>query len=140
MFIRVANALLGLWLFASAFLASSSTVQFVNVLLVSLLVMAFGMASILGRHGARRVNAVLGAWLFVSALAFQTSMVQTFHNVVLAVLLVITSLFPHVHYQVERVVQNIIAAVAQFRVIRIPGTGAAGLRPLRPDSAQARHQ
>ena len=99
MFIRVVNALLGLWLFASAFLVSTSSVQFINVLLISLLVMAFGMASILGRHGARRVNAALGAWLFISALAFPTSMVQTFHNVVMAVLLVITSLFPHVHYQ-----------------------------------------
>jgi hypothetical protein len=100
MFIRVVNALLGLWLFASAFLASSSKVQFLNVLVISLLVMAFGMASILGRHGARRVNALAGVWLFISALALpNTSMVQIFHNVVMAVLLVITSLFPHVHYQ-----------------------------------------
>jgi hypothetical protein len=105
MFIRVVNALLGLWLFASAFLASSSTGQFLNVLIISLLVMGFGMASILGRHGARRVNAALGVWLFISALALpNTSMVQTFHNVVMAVLLVITSLFPHIHYQTSRTV------------------------------------
>jgi hypothetical protein len=103
MFIRVLNALLGLWLFASAFLVSSSKIQFLNVLVISLLVMAFGMASILGRHGARRVNAALGAWLFISALALpHTSMVQMFHNVVMAVLLVITALFPHVHYQSSR--------------------------------------
>lgn len=100
MFIRVVNALLGLWLFASAFLISSAPVQFVNVMLISLLVMAFGMASILGRHGARRVNAALGAWLFISALALpHTSTGQAFHNIVMAVLLVITALFPHVHYQ-----------------------------------------
>jgi len=103
MFIRVVNALLGLWLFASAFLISNAPVQFINVLLVSLLVMMFGMASILGRHGARRVNAALGAWLFISALALpQTSTGQSFHNIVMAVLLVITSLFPHVHYQGSR--------------------------------------
>ena len=62
MFIRVLNALLGLWLFASAFMSGSVSLQFINVLLISLLVMCFGMASILGRHGARRVNAALGAW------------------------------------------------------------------------------
>jgi hypothetical protein len=103
MFIRVVNALLGLWLFASAFLVSTSTVQFLNVMLVSLLVMGFGIASVLGRHGARRVNAALGAWLFISALALPgTSTAQTFHNIVMAVLLVITALFPHVHYQTSR--------------------------------------
>jgi hypothetical protein len=99
MFIRVVNTLLGLWLFASAFLVSTAPGQFINVLLISLLVMTFGMASILGRHGARRVNAVLGAWLFISALALpHTTIMQTFHNVIFAVLLVITSLFPHVHH------------------------------------------
>jgi hypothetical protein len=69
MFIRVVNALLGLWLFASAFLAGRPSLQFINVVAISLLVMAFGIASVLGRHGARRVNAALGAWLFISALA-----------------------------------------------------------------------
>jgi dolichol kinase len=99
MFIRVVNALLGLWLFASAFMGSSAPLQFINVLVVSILVMSFGMASILGRRGARRVNAALGAWLFISALALpHTSTTQTFHNVIMAVLLVITSLFPHVRY------------------------------------------
>jgi len=102
MFIRVVNALLGLWLFASAFLVSTSTVQFLNVMLVSLLVMGFGVASVLGRHGARRVNAALGAWLAISALALPASTAQTFHNIVIAVLLVITALFPHVHYQTSR--------------------------------------
>jgi hypothetical protein len=90
-------------LFASAFLISNAPVQFINVLLVSLLVMMFGMASILGRHGARRVNAALGAWLFISALALAADLDgQSFHNIVMAVLLVITSLFPHVHYQRSR--------------------------------------
>jgi hypothetical protein len=103
MFIRVVNALLGLWLFASAFMGSTAPVQFINVLVVSVLVMIFGMASVLGRHGARRINAALGAWLFISALALpHTSTGQTFHNIIVAVLLVITSLFPHVHYHRPR--------------------------------------
>ena len=100
MFIRVLNALLGLWLFASAFMAGPEPLQFINVLLVSLAVMTFGIASVLGRHGARRVNAALGAWLFISALLFpHLSTAQTIHQIVISVLLVITSLFPHVHYQ-----------------------------------------
>jgi hypothetical protein len=103
MFIRVLNALLGLWLFASAFMLSRAPLQFVNVLLVSLAVMAIGMASILGRHGARRVNAALGAWLVISALAFPgMSVGSTVHQIVIAVFLVITALFPHVHYQSSR--------------------------------------
>jgi len=100
MFIRVVNSLLGLGLFASAFMAGGPSWQFINVVLISLLVMVFGMASILGRHGARRVSAGLGFWLFISALLLpHTSTAQMFHNIVIAVLLVITALFPHVHYQ-----------------------------------------
>jgi hypothetical protein len=104
MFLRVLNALLGLWLFASAFLLSAAPVQFINVLLVSLLAMGFGMASILGRHGARRVNAVLGVWLFISALLLpgMAGTGVTVHQIVIAVLMVITALFPHVHYQRSR--------------------------------------
>jgi hypothetical protein len=100
MFIRVVNALLGLWLFASAFLMTRAPAQFINVLVTSLLVMAFGMASILGRHGARRVNALLGAWLVVSALLIPPmSTGQSAHQIVVAAFIVITALFPHVHYQ-----------------------------------------
>jgi hypothetical protein len=103
MFLRVVNALLGLWLFASAFLFGRSPLHFVNVLLVSLAVMAFGMASILGRHRARRVSAALGVWLVISALVFPgMSMGLTAHQIVIAVFLVITALFPHVHYQSSR--------------------------------------
>lgn len=103
MFIRVLNALLGLWLFASAFMFSHAPAPFINVLVVSLAVMAVGMASILGRHGARRVNAALGAWLVISALAFPNiPTAGIVHQIVMGVLLVITALFPHVHYQRSR--------------------------------------
>jgi len=105
MFIRVLNALLGLWLFAAAFLMSRSPAPFINVLVVSLAVMALGMASILGRHGARKVNAALGVWLAISALAFPNmSTGHIVHQIVIGVLLVITALFPHVHYQRSRTV------------------------------------
>jgi hypothetical protein len=103
MFIRMLNPLLGLWLFASAFLLSRAPAPFINMLVVSLAVMAIGMASILGRHRARRVNAVLGGWLFLSALIIpQVSTGVMVHQIVMGVLLVITALFPHVHYQGTR--------------------------------------
>jgi hypothetical protein len=103
MFVRVMNALLGLWLFTSAFLWHRVPVEFYNVLVTSLLVVAFGMASVLGRHGARKVNFALGVWLFISALALpHAAGGAQVNQIVCAVLLVVTSLFPHVHYQGTR--------------------------------------
>jgi hypothetical protein len=100
MFIRVVNALLGLWLFVSAFMFTRGLAPFWNMLVVSLLVILFALASILGRHGARRVNAVLGMWLFISALLLpQAHWGGTVNQIVCAVFVVITALFPHVHYQ-----------------------------------------
>jgi hypothetical protein len=103
MLIRILNAFVGLWLFASALLFQRSSPQFFNVFLVGILATGLGVASILGRHGARRLNFVLGLWLFVSALAIhQPSAGALFNQIVCAVLLVITSLFPHAHYQRDR--------------------------------------
>jgi hypothetical protein len=104
MFLRVVNALLGLWLFASAFMFSRAPAQFINVLLVSLLVMALGVASILGRDGARKVNFALGVWLVISSLALpHASGGGVVNQIVTAALVMITSLFPeHVRYQRRR--------------------------------------
>jgi hypothetical protein len=104
MFVRIVNALLGLWLFASAFLFDKVPTQFYNELLVSIGVMVFGLASILGRHRARRVNFALGLWLFVSALLLpHVSGAPMVNQILTAVLLVITSLFPsRLHYQGAR--------------------------------------
>ena len=103
MFIRVVNALLGLWMFVSAFMFARGTAQFYNVLAVSLLVIGFSLASILGRHGARKANFVLGVWLVISALALGNPTTSSMVNqIVSAALLMITSLFPHVRYQGTR--------------------------------------
>ena len=100
MFIRVLNPLLGLWLFVSAFMWTETRAQFINVLLVSLLATTFGLASVLGRHGARKMNFALALWLVISALALPHAVGGAMVNqIVCAVLLAITSLFPHVHYQ-----------------------------------------
>lgn len=95
MFLSVINALLGLWLFASAFLFARAPIQFGNVLVVSLLVMGFAIASIVGRPDARKVNFALGVWLVISALALpRASGGGTVNQIITAVFLMITSLFP----------------------------------------------
>jgi hypothetical protein len=105
MFVRLVNALLGLYLFMSAFLWPRGLVQFTNVFLTGLLVMGFGVAAILGRPHARWVNFGLGVWLFVSALALPTGAAGNglgglANQLIVAVLLATTSLFPaQVHYQ-----------------------------------------
>jgi hypothetical protein len=101
MFVRIVNALLGLYLFVSAFLWGHRSAQLFNLMIVGVLVMAFGLMSILGTHNARKVNFGLGVWLFLSAIVLPHATIGGLANqIVCAVLLAVTSLFPsHVHYQ-----------------------------------------
>jgi hypothetical protein len=101
MFVRILNALLGLYLFVAAFFWPQQRAQFVNVMIVGLLTVAFGLASIMGVHHARKVSAALGFWLFLTALVLPTASNGALVNqIVCAVLLVVTSLFPaQLHYQ-----------------------------------------
>jgi hypothetical protein len=101
MFVRILNALLGLYLFVAAFFWPQVRVQFLNVLLVGVLTTAFGLASILGKHHARKVSAGLGFWLFLSGLVLPSATPGAlFNQIVCAVLLVVTALWPaQVHYQ-----------------------------------------
>lgn len=103
MFIRVMCCLIGLWLFTSAFVSAGRPAPFLNLVLVGILVVFFGVLSILGRHRARRANWVLGLWLFVSALIIPpATWGATVNQIVSAVLVVITALFPHVHSEPAR--------------------------------------
>jgi hypothetical protein len=106
MLIRIVNALLGLYLFTSAFLFHYGPLGFLNEMVTGLLVMGFGIAAILGRPHARRINFGLGVWLFITALALPRGLGGSYgavvNQVVSAVLLTTTSLFPHqVHYREE---------------------------------------
>jgi hypothetical protein len=106
MLIRIVNALIGLYLFTSAFLWRHGLLSFFNVMVTGLLVMGFGVAAILGRPHARRINFGLGVWLFLTALALPRGGTDEFgsvvNQVVVAVLLTVTSLFPsQVHYRQE---------------------------------------
>jgi hypothetical protein len=105
MLVRILSALLGLYVFTSAFLWPRGAAQFFNLFLVGLLAMGFGLASILGRPAARRVNFGLAVWLFVSALALPpgphlNTTGGLANQLVSAVLLAITALFPAArHYR-----------------------------------------
>jgi hypothetical protein len=105
MFIRVVNTMLGFWLFVSAFLLPhSSRASFHNTWIVGFIVTGLGIASILGVSWARRANFVLALWLFLSAFLLPRSAGPAiFHHVIIAVLLVVTSLFP----ERERVHQDV---------------------------------
>lgn len=103
MFVRIVNPLVGLYLFVSAFLWPRGTVQFVNMFVVGLLAMGFGLASILGWPAARRVSFGLGIWLFISALALPpgahgNGMGGLVNELVSAAFLAITALFPVPHH------------------------------------------
>src|SRR5438552_602611 len=106
MFVRVVNALLGLWLFVSAFMFPHLRAQFFNELISSILVTAFALMSILGRGDARKLNFLVGVWLFISALALPHPPGGSVVNQLLvAVLVVITALFPsRAHFEGTRTV------------------------------------
>jgi hypothetical protein len=104
MLIRIVNALLGLYLFTSAFLWTHGLLAFFNAVVTGLIVMGFGMAAILGRQNARRVNFGMGVWLFISTLSLPPglngSLGVMVNQLVVAALLITTSLVPaHVNYQ-----------------------------------------
>jgi hypothetical protein len=67
---RVGNALLGLWLFLSAFLWDHSVLQFHNAWVVGTLVVTAALAGLTGAQWGRFLNAALGGWLIATALTW----------------------------------------------------------------------
>lgn len=95
MLVRILNAMLGLWLFVSAFLWPHTPAQFHNAWLVGLLVTIFAVLTIAGFHRARYIGFALALWLFLStAFLPRISGGTALNHVLVAVGLVITSLFP----------------------------------------------
>ena len=92
---RIAGALLGIWLFISAFAWRHSPEQHVNTWICGLLALGVAMMAAFVRS-ARYLNAALAVWLLISAFALPTSSVTaatTWNNAIVAVLLFATSLF-----------------------------------------------
>lgn len=75
---RAINAVLGLWLFFSAFLWPHTRAQRVTAWTVGLLAVTAALAGTSGRTWGRSVNAALGGWLIVSALLVPRLRVATF--------------------------------------------------------------
>jgi hypothetical protein len=81
---RTAAAVLGVWLFFSAFLWPHGSAQFHNAWITGVLAVTAAMAGLHGggRVGAlpRHVHAALGGWLLVSSLLMQGTTSGTFWN------------------------------------------------------------
>ena len=77
---RLINALLGLWLFVSAFLWPHTSTQRTNAWVVGMLVVSAAVVGVTGRIVGRLVNATLGAWLILSAILLPRTSPATFWN------------------------------------------------------------
>jgi chromate transport protein ChrA len=65
---RVINAMLGLWLFLSAFLWPHDHFQLINAWVVGIAAVTAALAAVSGLDRGRYLNAALGAWLIISTL------------------------------------------------------------------------
>jgi hypothetical protein len=91
---RYINAVMGVWLFMSAFLWKHEGLQGTNAWVVGALMFAAAMAAI-SVQGARFVNTLLAVWVFVSAVVFGAYSYTAFNNVVVAVVVFVFSLIPN---------------------------------------------
>ena len=97
---RVINAVLAIWLFASAFLWRHTYVQRENAWVVGFIALLMALGGISGLSWARYLNVILGVWLILSPLFVSLSSRWTFLNLELVGLgLVVFGLMPRLHGQ-----------------------------------------
>jgi hypothetical protein len=77
---RAINAVLGLWLFLSAFLWEHGSRQFHNAWIVAAVVISAALAGLQGARWGRRLNATPGGWLVITALFWSRGDAATFWN------------------------------------------------------------
>jgi len=91
---RVANIVVGVWLFISAFLWRHSPAQMTNTWVLGLLCVAFALVA-LAVPEARYLNTALSIWLFLSAFVLpRVSQLTVWNNVISAVAIFLLSLAP----------------------------------------------
>ncbi len=91
---RIASAMVGAWLFISAFAWRHSDAQLFNTWASGAAAVIFALVS-LAAPQARYLNTALAIWLFISAFALPTaSGSTTWNNAIVAVLLFAFSLVP----------------------------------------------
>lgn len=91
---RYVNAVMGVWLFLSAFLWKHEGLQGTNAWIVGALIFATAIAA-MSVESARFVNTLLAVWVFVSAMSFAAFSYTTFNNVLVAVVVFVFSLVPN---------------------------------------------
>ncbi len=77
---RAANAILGVWLFFSAFLWPHGRQEFVNAVTVGILAVTLAVFGLSGRRWPRYLNITLGVWLMLSDLFLSRAIGATFWN------------------------------------------------------------
>jgi hypothetical protein len=92
---RIANVVLGVWLFISAFLWSHSAAQMTNTWILGVLAVVFALIAASVAPVARYANTLLAIWLFISAFALPTvSHGTAWNNVIVAIFIFVFSLIP----------------------------------------------
>jgi len=77
---RIGNAILGGWLFVSAFLWRHSVEHMINDALVGAIALSAALAALYVRPQLRVVNVLLSIWLFVSLFVLPAPGVATLFN------------------------------------------------------------
>jgi hypothetical protein len=91
---RVANVILGLWLFISAFIWPHTYEQMTNTWIVGVLCIAFAVIAMRVPE-VRYLNTILAIWLFISAWALPTMDTATrWNNALVAIAIFFCSLAP----------------------------------------------
>jgi hypothetical protein len=92
---RILNAILGVWLFISAFLWPHAQAQTTNTWIVGVLAVVFALVA-MAVPWVRYFNTLLAIWLFISAWALPTLHAGTiWNNVLVSIAMFIVSLVPN---------------------------------------------
>lgn len=89
---RWVNALVGVWLFISAFVWPHTAAQYTNTWLMGVITVAVAIIA-LGATGFRFVNTAVGIWLIISAFALPTmTMATRWNNFIVGIVVGVLSL------------------------------------------------
>lgn len=100
---RTANAVLGLWLFVSAFLWPHSRHQFVSAVVAGMFAVTLALFGMAGLAWPRYLNVMIGAWLIVSGLCLpRVSTATSWNHVLVGLGLVIFGLMAAFRSQERR--------------------------------------
>lgn len=91
---RIANVVLGVWLFISAFIWPHTQAQMTNTWIVGALIAIFALVAMRAPQ-ARYVNTALAIWLFISVWVLPVESTATlWNNAIVAIAVFVLSLLP----------------------------------------------